>query len=316
MTSGGVVEDPSGIPVATTVDEQWMPSITTGSSQLMVVWQDSRASGLYAIFGSRIQGGTVLDPNGFVITPGQETYNPAVAFGGDRYLVSWQDYRNDWHSEEDTDIYSARVTSDGEVLDPDGFLTSRGLTTQFDVAVATDGEDYLVAWTDDRPTAGEYDIYAARVSGSGEILDGGGFPVATVWGDQFEPAVAWSGSEYLVVWRDERYWWDHNVYGARITPDGTVLDPEPIEVATGERHEGAGVSVASSGERFLVTWSDSANKVRATRVDPTGRCSIPTDSSSPWRRRASRTARRLRGARRRTWWSGGKPRARRSPARA
>ena len=129
----------------------------------------------------------VLDPDGFAITPGQETYNPAVAFGGDRYLVSWQDYRNDWHSVEDTDIYSARVASDGEVLDPDGFLTSRGLTTQFDVAVATDGEDYLVAWTDDRPTAGEYDIYAARVSGSGEILDGGGFPVATVWGDQFQP---------------------------------------------------------------------------------------------------------------------------------
>ena len=52
--------------------------------------------------------------------------------------------------------------------------------------------------------------------------------------DQTAPAVAWSGTNHLVVWTDFRGGRNYpDVYGARVTGAGELLDPAGIRIATG-----------------------------------------------------------------------------------
>ncbi len=87
--------------------------------------------------------------------------DPAVAFLGDRYLVTWTDMR-DWF-----DVYGCRVMQDGTVLDPDGFPICARESVQRESDVATDGKRFLVVWSD--MNSDEFDVYAAWVDTGGMV---------------------------------------------------------------------------------------------------------------------------------------------------
>lgn len=92
-------------------------------------------------------------------------------------------------------------------------------------ALAFDGTNFLVVWDDGR---GGYnrDIYGARVTPAGTVLDSNGIAISTALADQWRPAVAFDGTNFLVVWEDQRNGPDdYDIYGARVTPAGAVLDP-------------------------------------------------------------------------------------------
>ncbi len=90
--------------------------------------------------------------------------------------------------------------------------------------------NYLVVWDDAR--AGPADIYGARVTPQGEVLDPGGFPISIASSVQGSPEVAFNGTNYLVVWTDNRNG-TPDAYGARVSPDGTVLDASGIPITDG-----------------------------------------------------------------------------------
>jgi len=143
---------------------------------------------------------------------------PKMAFDGTNYLVVWQEDRDYQYG----DVYAARVTPDGTVLDPFGIPIAAAGAWQGNPAVAFDGTNYLVTWSERGYPDG--DVYAARVSPAGTVLDPNGFPVAAGPGLQDYSAVAFDGTNYLVTWMDE----DPNtleadVYAARVTPSGAVL---------------------------------------------------------------------------------------------
>jgi hypothetical protein len=115
------------------------------------------------------------------------------------------------------EVYGARVTEDGSVLDPSGIPIATGPHYQRASAVAFDGANFMVAWTDGTDPG---DIYCARVSPNGTVLDPSGIPVSTAPGDQQAPAITFDGTNFLIVWQDERNG-DADVYGARVTPGGS-----------------------------------------------------------------------------------------------
>jgi len=152
---------------------------------------------------------------------------PAGAFGGDVYLVAWCDGSRQ-ADRPTADVYCARVeAATGKPLDSGGIPVCTARDLQQWPAVAFDGTNFLVVWQDFR-SGRHYDIYAARVSPKGEVLDPNGLPVATGSYNQGRPGVVFAGGRYLVVWMDARRYPVYGIFAARVTPAGEVLDPQGL----------------------------------------------------------------------------------------
>jgi hypothetical protein len=207
--------------------------------------------------------------------PNDQLY-PATASDGANFLVVWMDQRNADSTE--FDIYGARVSASGEVLDPGGIPICTARDYQWYPAVAFDGTNYLVVWSDSRDNSPEHpslELYGARVNRDGVVLDPNGFAI-THGEVAYQPSVAFNGTEYLAT----AYTWEHNgqrgttVLGVRVTPAGAVRDTEELVIyQTDPGGSGYPVLVASSGWDWLVVWN--GNGVEGARVGRDGTVSSP-----------------------------------------
>ena len=145
------------------------------------------------------------------------------------------------------DIFGARVDQSGTVLDAGGIAVSAAASDQVDPALAFNGADYLVAWADSR--SGYRDVYGVR--------DSAGIVIATGQSFQWHPSVASEGGQSLVFWQDDRgtYAGSDNIYAARVTPEGTVLDLAGIVVASAPYGQASPAAVFD-GANYLAAWRD------------------------------------------------------------
>jgi hypothetical protein len=204
------------------------------------------------MYGTRVsQAGVVLDAAGIAISTAGNTRVPSVAFDGMNYLVAWQDNR----SGTTPDIYGARVSQAGLVLDPAGIAISTATNSQANPSVAFDGTNYLVAWEDAR-SGSTSDIYGARVSQSGVVLDppGTGVAISTAAFNQGTPSVAFDGTNLLVAWVDNRTNASWDIYGARVNQAGVVLDPTGIALATSANNETVPSVSQGTPDRVAITY--------------------------------------------------------------
>lgn len=133
--------------------------------------------------------------------------------------------------------------------------------------VAFDGTNFLVAWADRRNVTAQ--IYGARMTTAGTVLDGQGFAISAGTGDRTVPTVAFNGTNYLVTWQDARNG-DSDVFGARVTPSGTVLDTTGIQIATGANVQ-QNAQIVRNGTDWVVVWEDStAQQAQLKRVSAAG----------------------------------------------
>jgi len=252
VSSAGTVLDPSGIAIATGPAHEYFPEIAFDGTNYLVAWRRF-SSNFYYIYGTRIaQSGIVLDPSGFLVSfSGATQGDPSIAFDGANYLVAWEDSRNG-----SNDIYAARVTPSGTVLDPAGIGVSTQASSQYSPAVTFNGDDFMIIWRDYRNT--DTDIYGARVSQAGTVLDPAGIPVTRAPNPQLTPSCASDGTNCLAVWWDYRTIHNYNVIGARIDQDGNVIDDDGIMFSTSANWQ-EHVSVAFDGVNFLLAWEDTRN---------------------------------------------------------
>ena len=130
------------------------------------------------------------------------------------------------------------------------------------------------------------DIFGARLSSGGAVLEPNGFPICSLAGDQFEPSVAASGGDYLVVWQDTRTVpapaplrdQQARIFGTRVTRDGglldgpglmmnsRLLDPDVLAVVGGDAGEflivGEGVSDGAFRVVANLFWADFPPRIR------------------------------------------------------
>jgi hypothetical protein len=197
-----------------------------------------------------------------------DEHEVAVGFGGTGYLVVWSQPGDGTQD----DVWGARLTESGEPVG-EPFPISAAPGVQQTPAVAFDGENWLVVFQDHR--VGQYfNVYGARVrAADGAVLDPDGVPIAIQSDHQARPAIAFDGTGFLVVWADRRTVTRWDVYGTRVTRDGTVVDANGIVIAAAPRGQ-INPAIAFDGTNYLVAWQDvrlgGDYDVRVARVTPAG----------------------------------------------
>jgi hypothetical protein len=190
----------------------------------------------------------------------------SVAFDGTNYLVAWADGRRG----DSADVYAARVTKGGDVLDPQGIPLVVGGDYHFFPVAAFNGTNYLLVW-DDITDSGMCNIRCARVSPAGRVLDTAGVTICTALSAAM-PVVTANGANWLVAWHDWRSGSYSGVYAARITSAGQVLDSGGFAVGAGDVDQ-ACAALASDGTNYLAVWERSDKSmldVRGARISTAG----------------------------------------------
>lgn len=198
-------------------------------------------------------------------------YGPSTGSGAAAgvYLAVWQD--GDETADSDgpgTGIYCARISPDGKALDPKGIPVCQAKDYQLRPRVAfahstssgQAGNVFLVVWEDYRNGA-DGDIYAARVTPEGKVLDPDGFPVAAIKDrNQVYVAVASNGKDFLVAWMD---YWTYPTYGlamARVSADGTVTPKDGALVIKEDDAKLKGLAEKlRSSQELTIPWTRGKN---------------------------------------------------------
>ena len=245
---------------------------STGSGQgrdvYLVAWQAGRW--LKGDIAACLIGkdGNVLNDKPIVISAAKDDQErPKVAFGSGVFLVVWSDLRN----EKDYDVYAARVTPDGKVLDPDGILISGGTYNQMRPALAFDGENFLVAW-EALQANNKYQVFCTRVSANGKVLDPAGVALTSGKADARYLAVASAGGgRSLVVMNDFAKFGKNAmvhggvfVRGGKPTGEELVRQDKPANIKGGQERCNLvnAVTVATGKEGFLLAYRNAVPEGR------------------------------------------------------
>lgn len=150
-------------------------------------------------------------------------------------------------------------TSRGYIFDPD-----RHPTTQFSTmvglinrapdqrapAVATNGSDALLVWTEETGLRDGEAIRGVRIAADGTL--GAPFEIATGVFYRTPPAVASNGQDFLVAWQDQT---TNDIYTRRVTGEGTLQHIRALRPGTGGNWTGSLIAAAWSGRTYIVVWT-------------------------------------------------------------
>jgi len=243
VSRAGVVMDTAGIGVSPPTLQDMPPDVASDGDNFLVVWNDIYVGQDCDIRGARVsQAGTVLDPAGITIcNAAHYQYEACVAFGDSNYLVAWGDERDG--GMYDAVVFAARVSRQGVVLDHNGFRVKSNPAYWKAPAVASDGQDWLLVWSD----VDSVGICQARVSSSGQVLDSNRVPLTRA--SYTPPIVRWAGPSYIVLWVEAT----SVLRGVGVDTTGEVTDTfSPLTRPVSRPY--IGLALDSIGQ-FLVVYS-------------------------------------------------------------
>lgn len=129
-------------------------------------------------------------------------------------------------------------------------------------AWSAETQQWLVVWQEGVPTDDGTDgegaaqsILGVRVSAAGKAIDAKPIEICSAKGSQQRPVVASDGHDFLVVWHDLRAGKDWDLYGARVTQSGKVLDRDGA-LLVGGAHNQCFPAIVFGGENYYVVWLD------------------------------------------------------------
>jgi hypothetical protein len=181
-------------------------------------------------YAQRIDGATGAKLGGLIGIQGGFAWGGTLGTVGNRWLLSWEAHYS--HNESPYTLVAAWVNADGTHGSSFGLVSGSGFGTA-GVRVASHPQLGAIVYSTTRaPSASNGEIYMMRVRADGAFVDGyTGFNVTgNAPGEQYAPAAAWNGVEFVTAYQDNRastpyvYYPKSDIYASRIAADGTVLD--------------------------------------------------------------------------------------------
>ncbi|MGH7407486.1 MAG: CFI-box-CTERM domain-containing protein, partial [Candidatus Methylomirabilales bacterium] len=179
------------------------------------------------------------------------------------------------------DFQAGSFDISGQLVNGDGSLTGAKITISSAagdqrapaVAYNSTTNQFLVVWQDFQ--AGFFDISGQLVNANG-ALSGTKIAISTAANDQTAPAVAYNSAtnQFLVVWQDLRSGSFSDIFGQRVSADGTLAGSEITISAAANNQTAPAVAYNSTSNQFLVAWHDlrsgSFSDIFGQRVDAVG----------------------------------------------
>ena len=280
VTTSGGVQIPNGKALSTST-KSYNSAIAFDGKNYLVAWQQNKSStsNELDIYASHIDTSGQPLSGLAVSTEVKGQMGPVLAFGNGKYLLVWVDERNTTSGIE-YDIYGARVSSAGSLLDPAGIMISSATGLQSDPDVVFDGTNFFVVWEDERNGTTDNDIYGARVSSSGIVLDANGLSLVKKVGHQVKPAIGCDTTNCLVAFMDAPTAGVFDVHGFLMTKSGAVVTPGVFTISSAKNSQ-YNPRVEFDGSNYLVVWMDDRKvlqkyEIYASRILPSGTVMDPS----------------------------------------
>lgn len=251
---------PDGAPVCSATAEQSSPvAVSDGASGAIIAWVDKRNGANGDIYAQRMDpyGHPLWTINGVAICTEADTQSnlSILADGSGGAIIAWMDYRPSPGGAPD--IYAQRINASGTTLwTADGVMVCGGPGIQEFPSMAPFGSGgAFVMWFDDR-SGSHHDVYAGRVTPVGFVPDGNGVAITNTPAlDEDPEAIVSVSPGALITWIDRRNG-NFDIYGARFSNTGLLLDPLGIAICTdiSDQYYQAGIPDGSGGA--IVAWMD------------------------------------------------------------
>lgn len=284
-----------GVALCTLSTDQQSPAIVAdGAGGAIVAWSDNRIDA-GDLFAQRLNAAGVAQwtPCGAPVCQfaGLQTLPVLVPDGASGAIVAWAEQRG-----ADFDVFAQRLGADGIMKWPaNGVTVTAAANTQFIPSMIPDGAGgAIVAWNDYRKGS-EYDIYAQRVSPSGQTLwtlDGAA--ISTAFRDQSvleqgatAPTSAWLASDgaggAIIAWEDLRNGGSSDIYAQRIERFGLLGDPEPsiVQVKDVPNDQGGTVNIQWTASYLDVAPANPLDAYWIWRQVPTAAAKAALERGAP-----------------------------------
>ena len=189
-----------------------------------------------------------LTPRQFDL-PAFDQSDPHIATDGESFFTVWEDAFN---------ILGARLDANGTLIDEIPLPVATTGNSKVDPEIAWDTDRYLAVW---QSGAGIHGRFIERDGTMQEPFD-----IATRAGYAAITHVAFNGSVFLVMWRDQTF------RGAIVDPSGRVLAKSEITPQTEFIRDETGTDLVAMGETFYFTYG-------VYRADGFHVVAVPVDAS-------------------------------------
>ncbi|MBI4508359.1 MAG: hypothetical protein HY698_01905, partial [Deltaproteobacteria bacterium] len=240
------------------------PAIAQGTSATLVVSLCQGHLGYCSVrldSAGNVLDGTPLKLNSMASHSAGGLAAPAVAYNKNvgNYLVAFEVTPSGSWLRNDLELRARRLAEANTLIDTEDKIIKKRenpaytYTSFGDPDAAFDGNNYVVVWRDIESTATptESAIYYSRISADGALLDGRGVSLATGGKHRYDPAVAFDGTNYMVVWADKLGPTDY-ILGSRVSPTNGPIEPQAFLV--GGKYGAVPEIHASPTQASLAAW--------------------------------------------------------------
>jgi MYXO-CTERM domain-containing protein len=205
---------------------------------------------LMAVFGPEREPA----PPRYGVDPTRQSGAVVAVNAAGQMLVGYDDGRsNDSLVSTGDNLYFTRVTPDGMLLDLGGIELSVPGPRRDQLAMTTDGHDYLAAWAESM-TSTESELRVARVGANGAVLESPTVISSAAGTAIASPHVCWDGSQYRMVFAvDDNTTGAQTLYTVRLTAAGTPV-AAPAVLALPATALPFQPTIACLGGDALVAW--------------------------------------------------------------
>jgi hypothetical protein len=172
-------------------------------------------------------------------------YDPDLAYSGNGYCVTWEDYRN-----ANADIFATLLNNSGAITYSDTPI-STATSNQYSPRIAWSNGigKYQIVWFDYR--SGKYEVYGSQISPSNVVT--GNAQLVSGASDSYYPVLADMGNGLGMAWFDSR---DGNweIYFAKLSAEGYKIGTD-LNI-TNNVSDQYNPAIVWTGAEFGVFWED------------------------------------------------------------